>query len=126
MDLEQARPLVRTKQTPSQHVAEEEGALTIHAPDPRDIQWVSNLQVIPGGQREGNHRDELFQGNLLLDDPLQGAIHLDDPLQGDPRQDATNALGPPLAPRTLAMPGMTVMRTVHSHGASEKLLFPAD
>ena len=38
MDLEQARPLVRTKQTPSQHVAEEEGALTIHAPDPRDIQ----------------------------------------------------------------------------------------
>jgi len=68
-------------------------------------------QVTPGGQPEEDHLDDLLQ---------------DDPLQGDPHQDATDALGPPLALRTPAIPEMTVMLMVHSHVAFEKLLSPAD
>jgi len=33
MDLEHARPLLRPKRTPPQHLSEEEGALAPHAPD---------------------------------------------------------------------------------------------
>jgi len=70
---------------------------------------VSDLPATEGDPQEGDHQD----------DPL-----LEDPHHGDLRQDATDALGPPLAPRTLGMPGMTVMRTAHSRGAYERLLFP--
>jgi len=71
---------------------------------------VSDLPATEGDPPEGDHQD----------DPL-----LEDPRYGDLRQDATNALGLPPAPRTPEMPDIIVMHTIHSRGAYEKLLFPA-
>ena len=70
---------------------------------------VSDLPATEGDPQEGDHQD----------DPL-----LEDPHHRDLRQDATDALGPPPASRTPGMSGMIVMRTTHSHGAYETLIFP--
>jgi len=71
---------------------------------------MSDLPSTEGDPQEGDHQD----------DPLQ-----DDPRQGDLRQDATDAFGLPQASRTPEMPSMIIMRTVHSRGAYDKLLFCA-
>jgi len=111
MDLERARPLVQPKRTPSPTPIRRGGSpLPSRSRSPRhsiSIRSPSYTRRSP----EGGHPDDLPPDDLL---------------QGDPHQDTTDVLGPLPAPRIAAMPRMTAMLTVHSHGASGKLLSPAD